>query len=68
MRVKNGTKNKTWVTIGIKASCKSKREVYLARRNTNDRRLKSHYKMHCKMLSNVIKEAKQANYNNHILE
>jgi hypothetical protein len=68
MRVKYGTKNKTWITIGITASCKSKRELYLASRNTIDLRLKSHYKMYCKILSNVINEAKWNNYNNHILE
>jgi hypothetical protein len=68
MRVTNGTKNKTWITIGIIASCKGKRELYLAGRNTNDLRLKSNYKMYCKILSNIIKEAKQNNYNNHILE
>jgi hypothetical protein len=39
MKVKNGIKNKTWITIGIIASCKSKIELYLAGRNTNDLRL-----------------------------
>jgi hypothetical protein len=39
----------------------------MARRNSNDLRLKSHYKMYCKILSNVIKEAKWINYNNQIL-
>jgi len=55
-RVKNGSKNRTWITIGIKASCKSERELYLASRNTNDLRLKSHYKMYCKILSDVFKK------------
>jgi len=40
----------------------------LACRNTNDLRLGSHYKAYCTILSNVIKKAKQNNYNNHILE
>jgi hypothetical protein len=68
MRAKNGTKNKTWITVGIKTSCKSKRELYLASKNTNGLRLKSHYKIYCKILSNISKEAKRNNYNNHILE
>jgi hypothetical protein len=38
MMVKNGTKNKTWMAISIKASCKSKRELYFTSRNTNDLR------------------------------
>jgi hypothetical protein len=67
IRVKNGTKNKTWTTAGIKTSRKRKRELYMASRNSNDLRLKSHYKLYCKILSNVIKEAKWINYNNQIL-
>jgi len=68
MRVKIGTKNKTWITIAIKTSRKYKRELHLASKNRNDLRLKSHYKMYCKILSNVIKEAKWNNYNNQILK
>ncbi|PNF30772.1 hypothetical protein B7P43_G06180, partial [Cryptotermes secundus] len=67
--VKNENKNKsTWITIGIKTSCKHKRQLYLASRDSNDPRLKSHYKMYCKILSKVIKEAKQNNYNSQILK
>jgi hypothetical protein len=68
MRVKSGTKNKTWITIVIKMSCKHKRELCLASRNSNDLRLKSHYKMYHTILSYVIKEAKRNTYNNQILE
>jgi hypothetical protein len=39
----------------------------MAYRNSNDLRLKSHYKRYCKILSNVINEAKWINYNNQIL-
>jgi hypothetical protein len=67
--VSNENKNKsTWITIGIKTSCKNKRQLYLASRDSNDPRLKSHYKMYCKILSKVIKEAKQNNYNSQILK
>jgi len=51
-----------------KTSYQHRRKLYLASRNTNDLRLKSHYKVYCKILSIVIKEAKQNNYNNQILE
>jgi hypothetical protein len=40
----------------------------LASRRDNDPRLKSHYRIYCKILSKVIKEAKQNNYNCQILE
>jgi predicted SAM-dependent methyltransferase len=67
-RVKNETKSKTWITVGIKTSRKCKRQLYLASRDSNDPRLKSHYKMYCKILTKVIKEAKRNNYNCQILE
>jgi hypothetical protein len=40
----------------------------LASRDSNDPRIKSHYKMYCKILSEVFKEAKQDNYNSQILK
>jgi hypothetical protein len=49
-------------------SCKYKRHLYLASRDSNDPRLKSHYKIYCKILSKIIKEAKQNNCNSQILE
>jgi hypothetical protein len=56
------------MAISIKASCKSKRELYFTSRNTNDLRWHSHYKMYCKIQSSVIKDAKHNNHNNQILE
>ena len=38
-----------WITLGIKTSCRHKRELYLVRRNSNDEKLKRHYKAYCKM-------------------
>jgi hypothetical protein len=67
-RVKNEPKSKTWVTVGIKTSRKLKRQLYLTCRDSNDPRLKSHYKMYCKILSKIIKEAKRKNYNSQVLE
>jgi hypothetical protein len=67
-RVKNETKSKSWIIVGIKTSCKSKTQLYLVTRDSNDPRLKSHYKMYCKILSKVIKEAKRNNYNSQIIE
>jgi hypothetical protein len=55
------------MTTGIKTSCKHKRELYLTSRDSNDPRLKCHYKLYCKVFSNLILEAKRNKYNNQIL-
>jgi hypothetical protein len=49
-----------------KTSYQRTRKLYLASKNINDLGLKIHYKVYCKILSTVIKEAKQNNYNNQI--
>jgi hypothetical protein len=51
-------KTATWVTIGIRTSCKHKRELYLTSRGSHDPKLKCHYKLYCKVLSKVILEVK----------
>ena len=45
--------------MGIKTSCKHKRELYCLYKNSNDPLLKDHYKLYCRILSNVIREAKK---------
>ena len=55
------------MTSGIKTSCKHKRELYLICRDSNDPKLKRHYKLYCKILSKVILEAKRSNYKHQIL-
>jgi hypothetical protein len=55
-------KSNAWITTG-RTSCKLKRELYLVCKNSNDPLLKNHYKLYCKTLSNVIKEAKKCYYN-----
>jgi len=55
-------KNKNWITLGILTSCKHKRELFIACRNSNNPDLINHYKRYCKILSAVIKEAKKLNY------
>jgi len=42
-------------------SYRHNRELYLAYRNSNNLELKRHDQVHCKILSNVIKEAKEYN-------
>src|SRR5215471_3511129 len=54
------------MTLGIRTSCKHKRLLYLYTRSSNDTSLKRHYKQYCKILANVIKEAKKYTYNNQI--
>jgi len=59
---RNNKDNKNWITIGIKTSCRHKRELYLPCRNSNNLELKRHYQIYCKILANVIEEAKRKYY------
>jgi hypothetical protein len=54
------------MTLGIRTSCKHKRLLYLYTRSSNDTFLKKYYKQYCKILANVIKNAKRHTYNNQI--
>ena len=54
--------NKNWITLGILTSCKHKRELFIARRNSSNLYFKTYYRRYCKILSVVIKEAKKLNY------
>jgi len=47
------------LTTGIKTSFIHKRDIYLNCRNSNGTKLKEHYKLYCKILSEVIKVAKK---------
>jgi hypothetical protein len=51
-------KDNTWITTGIKISYINERNLYLHCRNSNDTKLKEHYKLYCKILSKVTKAAK----------
>ena len=55
------TKNNgnAWIITGIRTSCKRKRELYLLCKNSRDSLLINHYKLYCKILSNVIQGAKK---------
>ena len=68
IKIKNNTNTISWITLGIKTSCKRKRELFLLNRNNNNPALKKYYKTYCKILAKVIKEAKRLSYNNRILK
>jgi hypothetical protein len=68
VRAKCRNSNNSWITLGIKTSCKRKRELFLLTRNNNKPDLKQFYKAYCKILANVIKEAKKMAYNKRILK
>ena len=53
----------SWITIGIKSSCKWKRKFYIASRNSNNLIIKKHYQTYCKILADVTKETKGLYYN-----
>ena len=56
------TNSNAWITMGIRTTCKHIRDLYLLCRNSNNLLLKNH-KLYCKILSNVIKEAKKHHNN-----
>ena len=59
--------NNSWITPGISISCKHKRDLYLLYRNSNDEALKNRYRLYCKILKDVIREAKKQHYNRQVL-
>ena len=58
-RTKLKQDSRDWLTAGIKTSCTNKRRLYLLSRESNDPKLKTHYKKYCKILSAVITLAKK---------
>jgi hypothetical protein len=63
-----GNHNNNLITPGIKTSCKRKRELFLITRNSNGSAVKQYYKAYCKVLVNVIREAKRMTLNKRILK
>ena len=63
---RNSKDNKNWITLCIKTSCRHKRELYRTYRNSNNLELKRHYRVYCKILANVIEEAKRTYYDKKI--
>jgi hypothetical protein len=51
-----------WIAQGIKICCKGKRSLYIYGRNSNDPNTRAFYIKYCKILNNVIKEAKKQHY------
>jgi len=56
--IKFHTISKPWITKGLKTSCNRERILYLKVRDNNEMEHKLYYKHYCKILSEVIKEAK----------
>ena len=68
IRSKSRNYSNNWITLGIKISCKRKRELFLLIRHSNTSTLKQHYKAYCKILVNVIKEGKRMTLDKRILK
>jgi hypothetical protein len=62
------SQTKSWITTGIKVPCQRKRDLYLLTKVNNSITLKQFYTKYCKILSNVIKEAKRHKYNELIMK
>jgi len=59
--------NNSWLTSGIRISCKCKRYLYLPTKDSDDVILKNYYKQYCKTLTSVTKEAKKYMYNKTVI-
>jgi hypothetical protein len=68
MHSKNSKYNNSWITLGIRTSCKRKRELFSLTRNNNNTAIKQYYKDYCKILTKVIKEAKRLTLNKRIFQ
>ena len=58
-KVYHKSHNTAWITAGIRISCLNKKKLFIIQRNSNDPKLAIHYKKYCRILTRVIKEAKQ---------
>jgi hypothetical protein len=56
----------TWITLGINISCKHNRDLYLLYRTLNDEALKNHFILYCKILKDIVREAKRQHYNRQV--
>jgi len=66
-KITERSNNNSWITPGIRISCRHKRCLYLLTRDSDDVILKNYYKQYCKTLTSVIKEAKRYMYSNRII-
>jgi len=57
-----------WITTGIQKSCNNYRKLYLICRESNDPKLKTHYRNYCKTLSKVITAVKKMYLNNKLAD
>ena len=51
-------KHTAWLTKGLRTSINHKRGLYLRCKSSNNQKLKDYYKLYCKILSKLIKQAK----------
>ena len=65
-RVTSQNKCNQWITVGIRTSCKRKRELFLLNRSLNNPVLKRYYKKYCNILVKVIREAKRMTFSTRI--
>ena len=68
LKTKSRNNRYNWITPGIITSCKRKTEIFLLLRNNYNPTLKQYYKLYCKILCKVIKEAKRMTFDERILK
>jgi len=54
--------NNHWITIGIKTSCKRKKNLYIMSKATKFSKIKVYYIQYCRVLRKVIRGAKEMYY------
>jgi exonuclease III len=67
-KINSKQNNNSWMTKGIRISCKNKRDLYLKCGESSDTNVRLYYKRYCKILAEVIREAKKLHYNSIILK
>lgn len=66
VKIKKQLNKKSWLTTGIKTSCKHKRLLKILITKTNNPILHEHYKHYEKLLKNTVKKSKKLDYINKI--
>jgi exonuclease III len=59
-------KQKSWITAGIKTSCRNKRLLYAEVKKSSNPLVNAYYKKYCKILNRVINLAKKMAYDHQI--
>jgi hypothetical protein len=66
LKKRQDNKQKSWITIGIKTSCRNKRHLYAIAKQSTNPLIIAYYKNYSKILTRVINLAKKMAYDQQI--